>query len=461
MILRRFFPCPACVWFCWLALLATSVLVPVSANGHDDHDAERPAFTEREQHAPTPLPDRVVLTFAGDPATSIDVSWRTDTTTGEPVLQYAPADSIAGPLFVTGVITHAKQVEGTKREFTSDLGTCHVHTCRVDSLKPGTMYVYRVGDGTHYSEWFQFRTASDAAEPFTFIYFGDAQNTVRSMWSRVIREANQNAPRSAFMLHAGDLINRANRDAEWGEWFGAGSWLNAMIPVVATPGNHEYSDGLSGHWRPQFSFPLNGPPGLEETVYWFDYQGTRIISLNSNEQTERQTGWLESVLADPQRPKWTVATFHHPIYSAARERDNPELRHAWQPILEKYGVDLVLTGHDHAYARSGLGGPQNADGEGTVTSENVAEGTRHQHSNTVYVVSVSGPKMYSLQEKWDVSRVASGVQLFQIIHVSPQSIEYEARLATGELYDAFQLEKDATGKSVLTEQIPDRPEIRR
>ncbi len=59
------------------------------------------------------------------------------------------------------------------------------------------------------------------------------------MWSRVIREAYSDAPKAAFLLHAGDLINTAEADAEWGEWFGAGSWINAMMPNIAVPGNHE------------------------------------------------------------------------------------------------------------------------------------------------------------------------------------------------------------------------------
>jgi hypothetical protein len=110
----------------------------------------------------------------------------------------------------------------------------------------------------------------------------------------------------------------------------------------------------------------------------------------------------------------------------------------------------VLQGHDHAYARSGLGGPKN-----------VPEGIRGKSSNTVYVVSVSGPKMYDLKEAWDVSRVASGVQLFQVIHISRERIHYEARLATGELYDAFVLAKNKDGKSTMTEQVSPQAEIRK
>ncbi|MBX3435214.1 MAG: metallophosphoesterase family protein [Pirellulales bacterium] len=422
------------------------MLVPCAAHEHAPHLKVAP----KEQFKPTPLPDRVVLTWSGDPTTSIDVTWRTSDSVGRTVAEFLPAAEIVGD-HGDGNVDGCFKAKGGSVVFESDLGSSRVHSVKLEGLEPATMYAYRVGDGVNWSEWFQFRTAAATDEPFTFIYFGDAQNALRSLWSRVIREANLRAPRASFMLHAGDLINSSNSDAEWGEWFGAGAWLNGSIPSVATPGNHEYGSifKLDRHWRPQFAFPLNGPPGLEETAYWFDYQGARFVSLNSNERTEEQCEWLKGVLADPQRPKWTVLTFHHPIYSAAKDRDNSKLRELWRPIIEEYGVDLVLQGHDHAYARSGLGGPKN-----------VTEGLRRQESNTVYVVSVSGPKQYSLTESWDVSRVASGVQLFQIIHVSPESIRYEARLATGKLYDAFKLEKSADGKSTLTEEIPEGDEQR-
>ncbi|QDS96935.1 purple acid phosphatase family protein [Adhaeretor mobilis] len=431
-----------------LSLIGNQAVIVAHDSEAHDGDSKPASFSQVEQYRPTPLPDRVVLTWSDQPTNSIDITWRTDQSVGKPVVEYTCADDLLGDL--RSEIPGLGRVTGVTQDFQSDLGACLMHSAQLRGLSPETMYAYRVGDGEHFSEWFQFRTASRSNDPFTFVYFGDAQNEVRSWWSRVVREANQHAPRAAFMLHAGDLVNRANQDADWGEWFGAGGWLNGMIPVIACPGNHEYQNGLSRHWRPQFAFPKNGPPGLEETAYWIDYQGARIISLNSNEKIEQQKSWLEAVLKDPQRPKWTFVTFHHPIFSAAKDRDNPTLRDAWREILEHNHVDLVLQGHDHAYARSGLGGPIN-----------LPEGIRKTKSNTVYVVSVSGPKMYSLQETWEVSRVASGGQLFQVIHVQPNQLRYEARLATGELYDAFKLKKDANGNNVLTEQFPHVDEIRR
>jgi 3',5'-cyclic AMP phosphodiesterase CpdA len=330
------------------------------------------------------------------------------------------------------------------------------------ALAPATKYAYRVGDGNNWSEWFHFSTAGNGPQPFTFIYFGDAQNDIRSMWSRIVREAQSDAPKAAFMLHAGDLVNNANRDAEWGEWFGGGHWLNAMMPSIATPGNHEYekitnADGdevgrtLSRHWRPSFAFPENGPEGLEESVYWLDFQGVRFISLNSNEQQEVQCEWVRQVLAaNPNR--WTIVTFHHPLYSSASGRDNVGLRELWKPIFDEYQVDLVLQGHDHSYARTGLDLP--------AGTENLGTGVNVKRGPTVYVVSVSGPKQYDVDARPFFKRTASGAQLYQIIHVDRDELQYEARVANGELYDAFTLRKRDGRPNTLIDRVPPTPESR-
>ena len=421
---------------------------------HEDHPSP-PKIAEGEQHKPSVLPDRILLTWTGNPAYTQDVTWRTSVEVVGSYVEYAVATG--GPYFVE----NALRIDARTEPFESDLGPYHIHSARMAALAPSTKYVYRVGDGnSNWSEWFHFTTASAEPAPFSFIYFGDAQNDVRSMWSRVIREAQSDAPKAAFMLHAGDLINVANRDAEWGEWFGGGHWLNAMIPSIATPGNHEYyagrsADGtdkkmLSRHWRPIFTFPENGPDGLEESVYWLDYQGVRIISLNSLEQLEVQAEWLKKVLSsNPNR--WTVVTFHFPIFSSAKGRDNVQLRKLWKPIFDQYKVDLVLQGHDHSYARSGLKVPSN-----------LSSGVNVQQGPTVYVVSVSGPKQYEVGERPFFKRTASGVQLYQIIHVDGDELQYEARTAEGKIYDAFVLRKGRNGEfNLLMDRIPKTPESRK
>lgn len=437
-------------WPILFALLAIARL----ATAHDDeHEHEHPTpkrVPENEIYKPSAVPDRIILSWTGDPAHSPAVNWRTDGSVQEAVAEIAVAEP--GPQFAR----KAERIAATTQPLESDAGLANYHTVIFQNLQPKTKYAYRVGDKLNWSEWFQFVTASDQPEPFSFVYFGDAQNDVRAHWSRVVREAFTDAPKARFLLHAGDLINNANHDAEWGEWFSAGGWLNAMIPNVVTPGNHEYGRvnlkrSLSQHWRPQFALPENGPEGLEESAYFVDFQGTRIISLNSNEQHQKQVPWLEQTLADnPNR--WTVVTFHHPVYASARGRDNPHLRRHWKPLFDKHRVDIVLQGHDHTYARFGPDVP--------AEIRNVPAGAKVQmiDAGTVYVVSVSGPKMYRLDREPYMKRAAEGVQLYQIIHVDHDRMRYEARTADGALYDAFSLVKRDNEPNELIDEAPATPE---
>jgi len=445
----------------WMAVFGftVAVLVPLPAAAHEGVTEEYPPkVSAAALFKPTSMPDRVVLTWSGDPTTTQAVTWRTSTEISRGFAEIAVADH--GPQFVK----QAQRLTAVTRPYKSDLSESHQHCVEFTDLRPATRYAYRVGDGANWSEWFQFRTASDKPEPFSFVYFGDSQNDVRSMWSRVIREAFVDAPRAAFMLHAGDLVGVGERDADWGEWFSAGTWINAMIPVVATPGNHEYmsakeADGktrrwLTRHWAMQFKHPSHGPEGLEDSVYYVDYQNLRVISLNSNERTEEQVPWLERVLSERQNV-WQAVTFHHPIYSMARDRDNAALRTLWKPIFDRYQVDLVLTGHDHCYGRTGL----------LVPEQNATTGTnwRSSPTGTVYVVSVSGPKMYNLGAPplTEVKRSAEDTQLYQIISIDGLTLRYEARTALGEVYDAFTLNKRPGQPNEMVEQIPDSVERRR
>ncbi len=447
----------ACWWHKFVALYKVVLLCGTMmhlvmldvdvVHGHEEDTVDLPAVEavpDHVTHRPTAVPDRIVLSWVGAPATSQAVTWRTSDDVRVAVGELALAGD--GPTFES----QARRVRATTSAVESDLGWVdHFHSVNFADLQPETIYAFRVGDGANWSEWSHFTTASVEQKPFSFVYFGDSQNDLKSLWSRVVREAFRDAPRAAFMLHAGDLVNRANRDAEWGEWHYAGGFIHRNVPCIATPGNHEYRGTLSRFWQPGFSFPINGPEGLEETCYFIDYQCARVISLNSNERQEEQVPWLEHVLSNNDRI-WTIITFHHPMYSSAVGRDNDELRAMWMPIFDKYKVDIVLQGHDHTYARSRL-----------LTTENVATGVsqRNTESGTMYVVSVSGPKMYKLGRRPFMRRAAQDTQLYQILHVHPDRLEYEARTATGRRYDGFTLVKRVGASNQLVEQIPETPEL--
>ncbi|MDO3694779.1 metallophosphoesterase family protein [Wenyingzhuangia sp. chi5] len=427
-------------------------------NEDDHHHSHYSSMANIPAHKlifPSKAPDRIIVSLTEDPNHSFSVNWRTSQEIDTAYVQIA--EETHGPDFLLDkdlqqiiAATELIQVENTRDE--EPLVNAAYHSAIIKQLKAGTTYVYRVGDGGKnddtWSEWFQIKTPStNQNEPFSFIYFGDAQNDVKSMWSRVIRKSYKMMPEVDFMLHAGDLINHSESDREWGEWFYAGSFIHATVPSIMTPGNHEYDKSvdrkkLSSLWRPQFTLPENGPlEELKETCYALDYQNMKLISIdaqsfsNSERSRQAQTKWLDSVLSKNTK-KWITLTMHFPIFSTAKGRDNKELRESLKPLIDKYNVDLVLQGHDHTYAR------------GYASNEGLGK-TIVQDAGAVYAVSVSGPKMYESQKQdWMVKR-GEYVQLFQIITVENSTIHYNSYTTKGEVYDSFSLIKDENGNKKL------------
>ena len=399
---------------------------------------------------PSPMPDRVILNLTENPETSVAVNWRTDTTVSEGFVEWAIATD--GPEFVNSVTQLSASKESLQVKYLEEpTVAAHYFSAKIENLSPGKKYVYRVGNKTTWTEWHQIKMPDE--DKLSFIYFGDAQNDIKSMWSRVIREAYKTTGEVDFMLHAGDLINRHNNDSEWGEWFYAGNFIHATIPSVMTPGNHEYGRDiiLSPQWRPQFNLPKNGPKGLEETCYVTNYSKLKVISLDAEQidespyYLEKQAQWLDSVLTHDSR-EWTAITFHYPVFSTKPNRDNENLRKVFKPIFDKHKVDIILQGHDHAYGR------------GMVSNVPAGVGVKDKNSGTMYVVSVSGPKMYDLSNDPWMDRKARNTQLFQIITIEGSILSYKSYTATGELYDAFDLVKSKGRPNKLVNHIPESKE---
>lgn len=398
--------------------------------------------TIAQSNLPGKWPDRIVLNPTENPATSLAVSWRTDTTIHNGYCELQPATHTR----IDSKKTKQYIAESTNVTFSGDaeptIYSAH-HTVSMTNLNPGTTYIYRVGDDEHWSEWFQFKTHTTDDQAYSFIYFGDPQVSLRSECARVIRKAFMQCPDSEFMFYAGDVVNRAGRDSEWQGFFDAGSFIYATIPQIMTPGNHDYDElTLDTHWNAQLTFPSNGPKGLEGTCYFVDYKNLRFISFDSatdgeleNEsgyQLTAQKAWLDSILAESPK-KWTIVTTHLPFYSPKESRDNVHLRKHFQPILEKHGVDLVLTGHDHSYGR------------GMVTD------TPNTKPAIMYIVSVSGPKLYPAGDKEWMQKSISYTQLYQTITIDDNKLIYKAFDATGKLRDEFRLKKSRTGKNKLVD----------
>lgn len=405
---------------------------------------------------PSPVPDRVIVNLTENPSTSFAVNWRTDQTISKGMVQiseesHGPEIRLQDNITTIEAITEFFENENY-RDNKAAVKAAY-HSAIVSNLVSGKTYTYRVGYGepnaVTWSEWYQIVMPENGVEkPFSFIYFGDAQNDVKSMWSRVIRKSYKMVPNVDFMLHAGDLINHSESNAEWGEWFYAGGFIHATVPSVMTPGNHEYyRDSLSSLWNPQFNLPQNGPKvNVAETYYHLDYKNMKLISFDVKnfeefpEHREQVVKWLADVLATNDK-KWITVFMHYPLYSTAKGRDNTDLRLALKPLLDTYKVDLVLQGHGHTYAR----GYDSNQGEGQMKVSNVG---------TVYTVSVSGPKMYEAQNQDWMVRRGEYTQLFQILTVGKDKIDYEAFTPLGGLYDAFEIHKTDDGvKTIVNPEL--------
>jgi len=303
-------------------------------------------------------------------------------------------------------------------------------------LKANTNYTYRVGDGDNWSPWYTFTTAKKGKHDFSMIYLGDPQWGYKTYLPRLYDEAVKTAPNAALWYVAGDLVDYPYEDWQWDAYFEGGQSIFANYPHIMATGNHAYlwayrnkRDTLPATWRPHVTQPENGPEGLEETCYYVDYQGVRFIVLNGNEKIEEQAVWLKKVLKK-NKNRWTVVGMHQGLYPCGWERDYPEYKKYLMPLFEKYGVSLVLAGHDHAYTRT------YSLKQGKVM-ENPSKGVN-------YVISVSGAKQYPIKSKFVdlyAKQGEEGQQYFQTIDFSKDSLVYKSFTVTGKCHDKLVIKK--------------------
>ncbi len=131
----------------------------------------------------------------------------------------------------------------------------------------------------------------------------------------------------------------------------------ATLPILTTPGNHEYRKGipyrLSPLWTEVFPQPQNGLKDFLGTTYYVDFPNLRFIVIDSfgiqtmGELTRTLT-WVKAVLRSA-GDRFVVVMMHQPVYSCGAGRQNPFLYLAFRRALSK--ADLVFAGHDHNYSR--------------------------------------------------------------------------------------------------------------
>jgi calcineurin-like phosphoesterase family protein len=117
--------------------------------------------------------------------------------------------------------------------------------------------------------------------------------------------------------------------------------LDNNVKFYATLGNHDLPIQVNYQ-----NFNMNG-----KEYYRFKKGNIAFYSLNSNYMDTKQVQWLEDELSKD-TSDWKIAFFHHPPYSSASKHgSDKQLREVVEPIFVKYGMNVVLTGHDHVYER--------------------------------------------------------------------------------------------------------------
>lgn len=456
-------------------LLACSFAACLTAAAHES----KPPWQQ-----PTDWPDRIVSSPGADTTKTLTVTWRTDSSVGTSIAQIVKASADARfdiSAKATKARTQALQLDALEcpqglasRHHNHGLGCVHYHSVEFTGLVPGTKYAWRVrGAPGKWSEWHQTQTLPDQG-PVSFVYFGDAQNGIRSHWSRVIREANTVAPDANFFLHAGDLVNKGDLDRDWAEWFAAGSYLHASVPCIPVAGNHEYipvADPNGGKkkrvltplWRSQFTLPIveSLPEELHEAVY--DLRCGDMLHLfvlnSAPSDFQVQARWLDEQL-NATNATWRIVTMHHPYFvpmHSKRLGDNLERMGAFADVVKKHKVDMVIVGHIHTYSRASR--PRDVDDQ----PARHASGTP-QDVETMFVISSSGAKVGKVgDEDWvsenvgdgrpepglsgiSVERVASNTPMFQVIRIDGPTLEFTAHTAVGDTYDRFILTKSGERK---------------
>ncbi|MCB6994415.1 metallophosphoesterase family protein [bacterium 210820-DFI.6.37] len=302
--------------------------------------------------------DQVILSWSLDNTQSQTLTWKSGACR-EAYVQYSEYRQGETQLLEKG-----KRIKAVSTKAGKDYWRCEAV---ITGLKPGTSYLYRIGDGTDWTSPKLFTTAgkTDSCE---FLYMGDVQYQNREKdypaWGQMVQDIRERNPAIAFGILGGDMVNSSKSMRDWNLFLENASPVFSHIPMMTAVGNHE-TDVTPDLCLTMLALPENGPEGLEEEFYSFDYGNCHILVLNSSfflEERKKNENWqdqLEAVhdwiLADlaESEATWKIAVTHHPIYGVSKgDPICDELRLQWEPLLEQGGIDLVLCGHQHVYMRT-------------------------------------------------------------------------------------------------------------
>jgi hypothetical protein len=347
-------------------------------------------------------PEQIHLTWGNDPASTVFISWASPAQAVNPRVQLQPAPGGGG-----ATVIHAVQ-----RTYTDGLNgqTVFTYHAKLEGLEAGATIHYAVtaDNDRRRSHPFaaSFQTAPRGRAAFRWTSFGDLATPVTtwvlsSPQSRYAVEAVERF-KPLFHLLNGDLcyanLNPAAQPAVWADFGNNTQASAAHRPWMPCPGNHEieFGNGEQGFnaYLTRYSLPDNGSP-FQGLWYKFRVGSVLFISLSADDVIYQdsgafvagpaplrpapstgnapiepgtslyihgysggvQTRWLEATLSEASGDKsldWIIVQMHQDALSSSKNGNGSDkgIRESWLPLFDRYGVDLVLCGHDHDYERS-------------------------------------------------------------------------------------------------------------
>ncbi|GLT56413.1 hypothetical protein SLA2020_294560 [Shorea laevis] len=262
-----------------------------------------------------------------------------------------------------------------------------IHHVRIDGLEPGTKYYYKCGDSSlpAMSEEHIFETLSlpgPNSYPSRIAVIGDLGLTSNS--STTFDHLTENDP--SLILMVGDLTyanqylttggkgvpsySHAFPDApiretyqpRWDGWQRFMEPLISRVPMMVIEGNHEIEEQVAGitfkSYLTRFAVPAEESGSNSNFFYSFDAGGVHFVMLGAYvdyNSTGAQYAWLKKDLNQVDRnvTPWLVAAWHPPWYNSysSHYQEFECMRLEMESLLYQYGVDIVFSGHVHAYER--------------------------------------------------------------------------------------------------------------